>query len=505
MLRRAWAWARQPQAVPATREFVGQDPPDVLVTAPWLVDARAAVVFVTVAAGVVLASRYGVVGQSVALGLASLLFTVALVRRYRTRREIAFFLLLPTILSATQNLFVVAVARDLSPSQTKFFFTVNVLLALIILVVLGAGRTTRSGLRRGIGGITLVCLITLTVYGLGSAVVVHSKPLSALASLRNVATPMLFMLIGLCASRLASLKAYLRGLVALGILVMAFGIVELSVPNLWQDFGIKHLWDNKGLLINRDTGLPPNYYSSEMLRGHQLRRMVASFADPINLGTFLFALSMACWRLRRRALVAVVLVASVLAVSKGALLSQLVFAACWARYRASRTVLIATLVVVAGAGLAFYGFTLRSSTGSTAAHVGGLVDALVDLPQHPFGRGLGKAGVLASLFGEGSGSVGAESGIGVVVSQLGVVGLGAYGAFFFALAQAIKNLDDLPDRVLVVTLLVAFILNGAFDEVAFSPNSAAPYFLIIGLVLGRIDRPVGREVRRLDSNRACPS
>jgi hypothetical protein len=32
--------------------------------------------------------------------------------------------------------------------------------------------------------------------------------------------------------------------------------------------------------------------------------------------------------------------------------------------------------------------------------------------------------------------------------------------------------------------LGGFLLNAAFNEVALSPNSAAPYFIILGLVIG---------------------
>ena len=48
----------------------------------------------------------------------------------------------------------------------------------------------------------------------------------------------------------------------------------------------------------------------------------------------------------------------------------------------------------------------------------------------------------------------------------------------------ILQIKNLRDKTLAAGLLGGFLLNAAFNEVALSPNSAAPYFIILGLVIG---------------------
>ena len=92
---------------------------------------------------------------------------------------------------------------------------------------------------------------------------------------------------------------------------------------------------------------------------------------------------------------------------------------------------------------------------------------------------------------EGGDSAVRESGVGVVIGQLGIVGLIGYAVLFISLAKACSRVADKRNRVLGVTLTLAFLANAMFNEVALSPNSAAPYFVIIGLIIGRefLERP----------------
>jgi len=151
-------------------------------------------------------------------------------------------------------------------------------------------------------------------------------------------------------------------------------------------------------------------------------------------------------------------------------------------------------VVTVAAGLYFYAFTQSSSTGSTTAHINGLIAAFVELPRHPLGRGFGGTGVLAGLFADEAaegGSAIVESGLGSVIGQLGIPGLIGYIVFFAMIIRSVHRIQDVRVYVLGMSLALAFILNAAFNEVALSPNSCAIYFIVLGLIVASSDEARG--------------
>ena len=449
--------------------------------------------FLLFAGGLVLITIAASLGSMAILAVvaAVVFFSVIaqLIHRLAERKaEISFFLIIPTIMSATQNVYLTAVAGALDSGRLQFAIILNFLFSVALYLVLIATRKPASGhaLRKLIKAVT-TGLAILVLYGAATVVLFQHDLVAAAASSRNIVAPFLFLLIGLHASVWAKHAVYLRYLVMLGFVAVVFGFIEANTPDFWQTLDLRSLWEKKGISVQQDSGLPKNFFASEqVVPGEFLRRMAGPFADPVNFGTFLFAVFMAAWYLRGLLCQIATVAAMVLAVSKGALLGLIVFFAFWTRYYASRTSHLIALVLLAAGAYNFYLFTVSSSTGSTAAHIGGFTAAFVEFPQHPLGRGLGSSGVLAGLFSEGSESTSAvtESGLGMVIGQLGIVGLAVYLVFFFQLSKYVLQIKNLRDKTLAAGLLGGFLLNAAFNEVALSPNSAAPYFIILGLVIG---------------------
>ncbi|MGX1159841.1 hypothetical protein FBY31_1796 [Arthrobacter sp. SLBN-100] len=445
--------------------------------------------------GIVVAAEIGTLALLSVTGIAIVTLLVLLAPSFGAERpDIALFLIVPTMISASQNVYLSFVAEHIEGAELQLVVIVNFIYsAALYLVLLLRDDPKMDPARTQLYRKVTVYLAVLISYGLVTVVLFRTEPIAALASARNIAAPLLFFLVGIHASRIVCLKNYLRYLVWLGILAISFGFLESNTPDFWQTIGLQTLWENKGIPISPGTGLPGNFYASEQIDGQFIRRMVGPFADPVNFGTFLFSVFMAAWFLKKRAAVLVVIVASVLTVSKGAFLGMLVLAAFWTRYFASRTVHVLAIMSVAVTGMLFYGFTLTSSTGSTTAHINGFFAAFIELPAHPLGRGMGGTGVLAGLFSEGSESTSAitESGIGMILGQLGVIGFAVYVAFFVVLSKYAHRIQDTRQKLLACGLLYGFILNAAFNEVALSPNSSATYFIILGLVIGA--DLVGRE------------
>ncbi|TLM73759.1 hypothetical protein [Pseudarthrobacter sp. NamB4] len=450
--------------------------------------------FLLFAAGLVLITITAGFGSGpmlyAAAGVVFFAVTVLLIRRLAApKAEISFFLIIPTIMSATQNVYLTSVADALDSGRLQFAIILNFMFSVALYAVLASAGTKpgfNPALRKLIRTVT-ASLAVLVFYGVATVALFQHELAAAAASSRNIMAPFLFLLIGLYASAWAKHTVYLRYLVMLGGAAIIFGFIEANTPEFWQSLDLRSLWEKKGISVQQDSGLPKNFFASEQIvPGEFLRRMAGPFADPVNFGTFLFAVFMASWYLKGWLSRIGAAVAIVLAVSKGALLGLIVFFAFWTRYYASRMSHLIALLLLAAGAYNFYLFTITSSTGSTTAHIDGFTAAFIEFPHHPLGRGLGSSGVLAGLFSEGSesGSAVTESGLGMVIGQLGIVGLIVYVAFFVQVSKYVLRIKDVRDRTLAAGLLGGFMLNAAFNEVALSPNSAAPYFIILGLVIG---------------------
>lgn len=404
------------------------------------------------------------------------------------RADLSFFLLVPTIMSAFQNVYLSPFAQEIPQSALQVVIIINFLYAVLLYLSLLVLRPSVKGAKPARSARIVTSLLLLMVlYGAGMMVVQGNNIQAGIASARNLVAPFLFFLIGYYAASYVDLKRYLRLIVTLGWLVLVAAAVEYFVPNFWPSIGLHHLWELKGIDVTVNSLLPKNFYASEQLApGEFIRRMAGPFADPVNFGTFLFAVTCVAWFMRSRLLFVATLVATVLTVSKGAFLGLLTFTAVWAKKFRSTAEFVFLAGAAVLAGIYFYAFTQSSSTGSTAAHIDGFAAAFVELPSHPAGRGFGGTGVLAGLFldeGAEGGSAIVESGIGMVIGQLGVLGLIIYISFFALIVRAVHRIRDNRVYVLGMALVLAFILNAAFNEVALSPNSCAVYFIILGLLV----------------------
>lgn len=400
------------------------------------------------------------------------------------RREFSFYLTIPVLISATQNIYLGFIAPYASDVQIQVMVITNYLFSIVLIVILLV-RTPYRFNQHPYQKI-LWLMLALLGYSFATIFIFNAHLASAFASLRNVMTPMLFLLIGLMASSNIYLKRFLKYIAYIALFVVIFGIAErFFLKDLWFTLHLPDLWTKKGIPLNAYTGLPGNFYSSEMVNGQQLRRMVSSFADPVNLGTFLFFGFMAAWYLRKNLLALALVVSFGLAVSKGAMLGFLVFCVVWAYHKLSKTLFGLVLTGAGLAGIAFILYSLRSSTMSMVLHFTGFIAAFEELIYHPIGRGLGNIGVLAGLYSSGAQTEITESGLGMIIGQLGIVGLLLFINFFWFLWKRSQSIQDKKDIILAQTLILSILLNIMFNEVALSPNSSAVYFMAIGILLGQ--------------------
>lgn len=144
------------------------------------------------------------------------------------------------------------------------------------------------------------------------------------------------------------------------------------------------------------------------------------------------------------------------------------------------------LALVMFIGVAFIEFSQKNSSGSIFAHISGLINSVILLKEKPFGYGVGNMGVLAWL--NNSLDVSflkvAETGIGMISAQLDIIGIVIYIFFFSRLFMKTIKWRNIycREKIMLQTLILAFLANAVFNEVALSPNSCGLYFVVIGVM-----------------------
>lgn len=276
-------------------------------------------------------------------------------------------------------------------------------------------------------------------------------------------------------------RAFYRYLNLIAWVVVLFGIYEyLGGIGIWKNLGITQLWNLKGIKTNV-AGVPMNWFSSEKIGGQQLRRMVSTFADPVNLGTYLFAAFMISWYSGEKMLTLLLVGCCILTISKGALLGFLVFAIIYVWFKDKSKIGVPLIFsACAIVTVIFVEYSISASTGSMMAHIGGFISSLKLLITNPAGLGIGNVGVLSGLFSSNLSNTDViETGIGVIIAELGWIGLICYTVFFVYLYKVPHkwNGNNIKRKILYYTILFSFILNALFNEVALSPNSCALYFI----------------------------
>lgn len=403
---------------------------------------------------------------------------------HKVTHDMSYALCCPLSLSIFMNLFLSGIAHEISNSIAALLLSSNILYAFVVAAVAACIELSHRGGSQ-IGNLIVALLCVLMGYAVLLYILHPSTITSFVSTLRNLITPFCFFLLGAVLAERVTLDSFCDLVIALGFLVIAFGFVECFVfPDFWVKANIHDLWGLKGIKI--PVSQPPsNFYSSETINGVHMRRMASLFADPVNLGAFLFCVFMAAWYRRRWFMVVLAVVSCALTVSKGALLGFLVWIFLYFLITSENVwVKRAALFSVFAIGIGFLGFSAVSSTGSVAAHMRGALGGLESIINNPFGYGCGNVGVLASLANNHAMRGVEESGFGVIAGEVGIIGVAVYAIFFIVTLRSGLEARDKRVKIMVCTLLLAIFANIMFNEVALSPNSCGVYFSLLGVMLG---------------------
>ena len=296
--------------------------------------------------------------------------------------------------------------------------------------------------------LALALIVLVAIYFMGG-VVLGANPRPAIVYARRFASLPALYLTGrlLLASPQQFWKA-LRTFVLVAVTVAAFGILEWFVlgDRFWTD--VVHIGSLTNLLSDEGFGspnarlvhgMPANWFS--YLNGVPVRRLVSTFLEPTGLamtlalatGIAAFAFPWPNTALRARLAVVFLLgVALLLTIGKAGYVLAFIIV-CGVVFRTTRrtafVAIFAIGVLVAAMLLLSPLFPLGDNV---ARHIRGLTSGILYLLHSPFGVGLGTTG----FWGERP-SVGSDSTVGVIASQIGFLGAGLWLAWLLGAAWSV--------------------------------------------------------------------
>lgn len=281
-----------------------------------------------------------------------------------------------------------------------------------------------------------------------------------------------------------------------GIVIGVFGIIETFVigDSIWTALPMEQYQANKGTTFTFYNGVPLNYYTWDYYSvvGKPLRRMVSIFVDPLMTGHYLFlgfllADNLSFEKLRIKWVKFFLFVCSILTLCKGIYIAYIVYFVFILikklNSRSRRIALFSSIGLFAIGFVAVYSFAAKYlSTSSILIHMNGFIDGIVN--SGIIGAGLGKAGVMVQQLSGSETTLTNESYLGVLSSQLGLVGLSVFLVFFVSIIlQLLKKIRfDVTNMCFVsIVLLSSVILESFFSESSISIVGTGIYFIYAGI------------------------
>jgi hypothetical protein len=301
-----------------------------------------------------------------------------------------------------------------------------------LLLLVSLGLLVFAGIRRGALQRELLC------FGLGICYLIlmfYISPASLFGKVAYLFNSFLPLVLTLVAIVWLATRANFSRSCSFVLYSAAFVVILLcGLYTLCIDFIYTYVRPDLVSIMRSNSSGPLSYGAypgswQTVIGSFQFNRLVGVFPDPI-IGGYFFALFAATsWVMKRYVAFLFGLVFLLLSLSKGAWVFLFTFTLIY--YLFLLRIRIFWLPVLAVAGLQMLSSTLFHS--SAFIHYQGLVGAisslLSDSGKMLFGFGVGSGGNLAAFRGEewnraSSLATGAESGVGVLLFQLGLVGVG---------------------------------------------------------------------------------
>lgn len=352
---------------------------------------------------------------------------------------------------------------------------------LMILVILGSLLVSQTQPFRLVRLITGLLILAMFIAFISAQFLVSEASLPIrLSYLRSFILP-IAIFIGAQWSRDFNVKPELRFLllqVGLAVVVGA-GIYIFNTSGSWVSLGGQYFAFKHG---GPDNMLPGIW--STTFFGMRFLRFGGTLLDPIALGYWTLSAVVASIALRRWSLGAFFAVGVFCSLSKGALLGLVIvglfgFWYLWKGKTPLRLLVLSGAVVV----VALLPVLSSEGKGSFWVHFEGAQHGVRAALHTPQGHGLGVGGNWEGIItGTTDLQTGAESGLGVLAFQLGLIGLlSAVGFFTWQVWRRVRRGPlSSPLATFSLGVVVALAVLLAFQENSLSASAAFPLWWLIG-------------------------
>lgn len=396
-----------------------------------------------------------------------------------------------------QNIIVIVFSRYIPSSYNTLFSIIKELMLYISLVpgLIKHGKLKYSR-KKTVGHIALFIYVLSLIK---NTLVTPAKMSSTFLSLRYMLVPILCIYVGKTVKLTQNqMRQLVKEIVRWSLFLAVFGLIELLIlsDGFWivlgySDYAVRMKGNQPWALIN---GVTINYYTWDFF-GIPIRRLVSITADPlataylIHLGCMIIFTGVLSIKSKGKTntklmYFIILFIASCLSLSKAVIVLvaiTILFCAYYYKWLPQGILKILTIfgsilaVVVLGNYLS--SLTVASSISN---HLLGLQKGLAS--SGLLGNGLGTAGSSVMMLTKANGNV-AESYIGAMLSQLGLIGS---VSFFFFIFFQIKEISKASYQKNTLSVLAICSLVGVFICMIFSESSVSImgtgiYFIIIGI------------------------
>ena len=387
---------------------------------------------------------------------------------------------------------LLAISPDLSPitapSDSLLRATLGIpdILVIVMFAVSFVVQFMSKKLRRRDVLLVVFGAFLLSVYFIASSAPVEAR----MAYLRSFLLPPTIFMAGYLSS--VRDKYVYRKIVHISIGVSVIGILFYCIP---VDFWV----NNANIFLNykyggtTDFGIPGSWITSFL--NTRILRLGGTFLDPIAFGYWLAVLFIISFVYLRKSIFTLVFGSLILLTfSKGAMLgaaSAVLAARLYSSKRiTSRLLYIGILAMVAVAA----SLLVHEGKGSFFVHMAGLVGGLGSALSTPLGNGLGAGGNWAGILGDDKThtllETGAESALGTIGYQLGMVGIVLFVLFLLWQIQVRFKSDDQLESALGFGLLVMATIGLIFQENSLSATAS----FLLWWTLGNTTSPANNRI-----------
>ena len=381
-----------------------------------------------------------------------------------------------TIETILQNLICIIVCSMFSSMLAQIILLYKELIFYGTVVIYFIANKKLS-LRKDSVPLIIMIAICIPFFFIGSA------PLyTKLVCFRQIMTPIILILYGRTYQLTENeIDDFVQLLIKIGILIVIFGFIEEFIVGdaFWLNLHIQKYMDMKGFSAWSWGGLPGNFYSADLhtIFG-MMRRMVSIMADPLLIGHYLSLCVVILLFCPPKNLAVsyylkllLLTVGVVLTLSKGAIL-VIAISYTYKLWRKNKLLSIACAFVGFVASL----YMIKNNTlWSLAQHSGGLASSLGNI----IGKGLGSAGNYSNLYG-GNSDI-AESYLGALLGQMGIIGV---AAFVYAIVYYLVKIKSVKNKLslAIFAYILGILIEAIMSESSINFVGSGVAFIMLGVL-----------------------